>query len=116
MQKKTRKKLLIGIATLLAGLGGFYLAVNYWLPVIGIASAAAVLYGGLSTLDYTILGIAERVEFERNWAERGRTSEKGKIRGEDYVPTIKDKLQNFLEGPYSEGSSGKGKGDGGRDL
>ena len=70
MERKTLKKLLLGIAMLGVGIGLFSVGVTFSAPVVGLLGTFLIIAGGLDTGDYIRQGIKEKIEYNKFYKQR----------------------------------------------
>ena len=67
MEIKTKKRLINGIIFNLSGIIMFYLAVKFWLPIIGIIGTVFIFSGSYDMIAGTFYGILEKITYNKQY-------------------------------------------------
>lgn len=70
MERKTLKKLTIGLLCLTSGIGLFAVGVVCSAPIAGLVGTVLLINGAIDTVSSTVKGVQEKISFNKFWKQR----------------------------------------------
>ena len=70
MERKTLKKLAIGLLCLTSGIGLFAVGVVCSAPIAGLVGTVLLINGAIDTVSSTVKGVQEKISFNKFWKQR----------------------------------------------
>ena len=97
MERKTLKKLAIGLLCLTSGIGLFAVGVVCSAPIAGLVGTVLLINGAIDTVSSTVKGVQEKISFNKFWKQRqaGIDARKEKVAQQNLVVSeFKSEKQN----------------------
>ena len=74
MEKKTKRGLLFGLLSLIAGGGLYAIGIVCSMSIVGLIGFVLLINGGIDTVCFLSKGISEIISFKKMWSDRERES------------------------------------------
>ena len=76
MEKKTKISLFLNVLLLASGVSLFAAGIYFQFALIGIVGFAGLVYGGVGTIENTVKGFKQNIEFKKLWVQRKHSKSK----------------------------------------